>query len=129
MYSELVYDSNTKGCKTHGHTQKLYDHLYVLPCTKSLEWHYFHKIFMDAAFRVELTVYTKQKYYIYYCHKICGDCLQKSLRCPICEKISKVNFSKNTKYIFDTSITNDIEIWSLQDFHDIFQGLKVLYKK
>ena len=25
--AELVYDLDTKGCKTHGHTQKLYDHL------------------------------------------------------------------------------------------------------
>ena len=78
----------------------------------------------SSAFKVELIVHTKQQYYVHYCHKICGDCLQKSLRCPICEKTSDFNFSKHTKYIFDTSITKNIEICSLHDFHDIFQGLE-----
>ena len=59
----------TKGCKTPGHTQKLYDRLYVIPCTKTLERHYFHKIYMNAASGVELTVHTKQQYYVHYCHK------------------------------------------------------------
>jgi hypothetical protein len=45
---ELIYDSSTKGCKTPGHTQKLYDRLYVIPCTKTLKWHYFHKIFRKS---------------------------------------------------------------------------------
>ena len=46
---ELVYDSKTRGCKTPRHIQKMFDHLYVIPCKKTLEWHYFYKIFMDAA--------------------------------------------------------------------------------
>jgi hypothetical protein len=44
-------------------------------------------------------------------------------------KISKLNFSKHTKYIFDTSIIKDIEIWSLHDFHDTFQGLESFLQK
>ena len=126
---EFVYDSITKGCKTPGHSQKLYDRLYVIPCTKILEWHYFHTIFKDTTSRVELTVHTKQQYYVYYCHKICGDCMQRSLRCSICKKISNLHFSEHTKYIFDTSINKDTEIWSLYDFHDIFQELEIFLTK
>ena len=33
------------------------------------------------------------------------------------------------KCIFNTSITKDIEIWSLHDFHDNFQGLESVLQK
>ena len=126
---ELIYDSKTRGCKTPQHTQKLFDRLYVILCKKTLDWHYFHKIFMDPASRVDLPPHTQQQYYVHYCHKICGDCLQKSSRCPVCENIENLDFSKHTKYIYDTCITKDIEINSLQDFHDTFQKLQFFLQK
>lgn len=84
---------------------------------------------MDPASRVELPIHTKQQYYVHYCHKICGACLKKTSRCPICENLLNLDFLKHTKYIFDTSITKDIEITTLQDFHDTFHRLQIFLQK
>ena len=45
----------------------------------------------------------------------------------VCKSHYVVQYAK--KYIFDTSITKDIEIWSLHNFHDNFQGLECVLQK
>lgn len=128
VYLELVYSGGTRGCKTAGHTQKVFDKLYVIPCQKTLKCEYFRDIFSKTK---KLVLLHKQTTYIDLCHKVCEDCVQKLVRdnsgsicCPVCIVKTEVDFSKDTQYLFNMAISKGCEIETLEEFQSLFRDFQ-----
>jgi hypothetical protein len=129
---ELTYDSNNgRGCRTKGHTQRQFNKLYVVPCVKTMSCQYFKDIFINIPLDEDVDVLEKQQYYIKFCHKICGECLERlhlkysdHIVCPICEKTPNFNYLTHTRWIFNMSISRGYKIQNFQEFHDIYGGFQ-----
>jgi hypothetical protein len=101
-----------------------------VPCAKTLDCLYFNKIFSNKHSNENLDVLDKQQYYINSSHKFYEECLEilhleclSHIRCPICKVKQQINYATHTRWIMNMSISQDMEMYNFQEFHDIYDGL------